>query len=138
MSDDDSDEATLQKSLDVFVRDEPKRTLPPKKERPPPPDSYQLRMLARSYGEWGIHRLAELARSEDVPVTVRIDCIKTLLDRGYGRPQPLEDGRDDSDDGGIRVTIRHVLDNIPGKPYRLIEASGNGHDNGRRENGGES
>lgn len=91
----------------------------------------ELKVLTQSYCPEALKVLVETMRSEDTPPATRLEAVKILLDRGYGgiarvRPTDAEEGDDES----IRITIRHVLDDIPGKPYKLIESNGvgNGHD----------
>ena len=46
----------------------------------------ELRALARSYTPEGIRILAAVARDENQPGQTRINAIKMMMDRGWGRP----------------------------------------------------
>jgi hypothetical protein len=46
----------------------------------------ELRALARSYTPEGIRILAAVARDENQPGQTRINAVKMMMDRGWGRP----------------------------------------------------
>jgi hypothetical protein len=73
------------------------------------PKSYrEIRDLARAHAPWAIEnlrRLAEHARSESARALASIE----LLNRGYGRPVPVDD------DGQEVRTLQLVLRNRPGE-----------------------
>ena len=81
----------------------------------PTPD---LRSLARSHTELSIQTLAGIARNSTSD-QARVSAAQALLDRGWGKaPQAhtCENG-----EGGIQVTIRHILDGSEESEPLLIE-----------------
>jgi hypothetical protein len=78
-----------------------------------------VRSLARAYTHTAINRLVGLctqAKSEAVQCQAAI----ALLERGWGKPPQAHTG----EDGDIRVTIRHIIEDargmvIEGKPEKL-------------------
>lgn len=128
MSNDGPDQrAVNQMAFDMWVAWHGGR---PTQKKLKPLSKDELKILTQGYCAEALKVLVECMRSDETPPNVRLEAVKILLDRGYGRVyQVKEQTADDEDSEGIRITIRHVLDNIPGKPYKLIEASsGNGHD----------
>src|SRR5262245_33327244 len=106
-----------------------------------------LRDLCRRFGAEGVKLLAEIARSKDQPARARVEAIKELFARGYGRTVSASDamflaaasGRN-PDCGDVRIVVAFGKDTpIPGidepEAPKLIENSngrGNGKENGVR------
>ena len=61
----------------------------------------ELRALARAHTTEAFGKLVELLQSSDPRVALL--AAKEILDRGFGRPAPAEDG--DEDRGGVVVNI---------------------------------
>ena len=60
-----------------------------------------LRDLVQAKGPDLIERLMSMALADDTEPRVRVECIKVLLDRGYGRPPQPVDG--DGEGGPIQL-----------------------------------
>jgi hypothetical protein len=73
------------------------------------PSKSALESLARGYTEQCIKRLGGYATSQKTPDQIRIEAIKILLDRGYGRPKQQKE-LSGPEGGDIRVTIRNLIE----------------------------
>ena len=81
----------------------------------PTPD---LRSLARSHTELSIQTLAGIARNSTSD-QARVSAAQALLDRGWGKAPQAHTG--ENGEGGIQVTIRHILDGSEESEPLLIE-----------------
>ena len=46
----------------------------------------ELRAEAKKHGKWAVDFLARLMKNPKVPMSLRRECARDLLDRGYGKP----------------------------------------------------
>jgi len=69
-----------------------------------------LRSLARSWTNQALQTLAGIAR-EGKNESARVAAAIALLDRGWGRAPQSHTG--ENGDGDIRVTIRHIVSQVP-------------------------
>ena len=81
----------------------------------PTPD---LRSLARSHTELSIQTLAGIARNSTSD-QARVSAAQALLDRGWGKAPQAHTG--ENGEGGIQITIRHILDVSEESEPLLIE-----------------
>ena len=81
----------------------------------PTPD---LRSLARSHTELSIQTLAGIARNSTSD-QARVSAAQALLDRGWGKAPQAHAG--ENGEGGIQITIRHILDGSEESEPLLIE-----------------
>ena len=81
----------------------------------PTPD---LRSLARSHTELSIQTLAGIARNS-TSEQARVAAAQALLDRGWGKAPQAHAG--ENGEGGIQITIRHILDGSEESEPLLIE-----------------
>ena len=63
----------------------------------------QIRELVQAKGDDLVGKLMEMALGANTEDRVRLEAIKALLDRGYGRPAQPVDG--DGEGGPIHLTI---------------------------------
>ena len=70
-----------------------------------PPKKINLESLARGYTEQCIKRLGGYATSQKTPDAIRIDAIKILLDRGWGKPKQTKEHTGAGGEGPIVVEI---------------------------------
>ena len=77
-----------------------------------------IRSLARAYTELSIQTLAGIARNSTSD-QARVSAAQALLDRGWGKAPQSHTG--ENGEGGIQVTIRHILDGSEESEPLLIE-----------------
>ena len=75
-----------------------------------------IRSLARQWTDAAIQSLAGIATNGQSE-TARVAACVALLDRGWGRAPQSHTG--ENGDGDIRVTIRHIVQQIP-KPIKVV------------------
>lgn len=69
----------------------------------------EIRSWARSHSKEAIQTLAGIARNGKQEAA-RVAAATALLDRGWGRPPQAHTG--ENGEGDIRVTIRHIVQEI--------------------------
>ena len=77
-----------------------------------------VRSLARSWTDQALQTLAGIAR-EGKNESARVAAAIALLDRGWGRAPQAHTG--ENGDGDIRVTIRHIVQQLPQPPQQPIK-----------------
>jgi hypothetical protein len=66
-----------------------------------------LKSLARGYTEKGIEVLGGYINSPEIPPEIKVQAVKIMFDRGWGRPnQPVEAKHD----GEIKITVRNITE----------------------------
>ncbi len=55
----------------------------------------EIRSLARSHTRTAVRVLVGIMRSDDATPAVRLSAANAILDRGWGKAQPIENGEDD-------------------------------------------
>jgi hypothetical protein len=81
-----------------------------------------IRSLARAQTKLAIRTLTGICSSKAAPAAARVSAASALLDRGWGRAPQAQAGEDG--EGGIEVTIRHIVDsNVRSSARPMIEAS---------------
>jgi len=66
-----------------------------------------LKSLARGYTQQSINVLGGFVNGEGIEPEIKVQAIKILLDRGWGRPnQPTENKHE----GELKITIRQIMD----------------------------
>ena len=54
----------------------------------------ELRAEAKKHGKWAVDFLARLMKNPRVPMSLRRECARDLLDRGYGKPSSAYEDAD--------------------------------------------
>ena len=69
----------------------------------------ELRALARSYTPEGIRILAAVARDENQPGQTRINAVKMMMDRGWGRPSETHNINLDGEQRTLLKVVNEIV-----------------------------
>jgi len=69
----------------------------------------ELRSLARSYTTEGIRILAAVARDEAQPGQTRINAVKMMMDRGWGRPSETHNINLDGEQRTLLKVVNEIV-----------------------------
>lgn len=73
-------------------------------------DETYLRSLARGYTERGVNVLGGFINGEGIDPEIKVQAIKILFDRGWGRPVSKTEVTGADGSNAIEVTIRTIVE----------------------------
>jgi hypothetical protein len=85
----------MSEEMEIALVSEPVR-LPARRKMSSARTLTEIRSLARSHTRTALRVLVGIMRSDDATPAARVSAANAILDRGWGKVQPIDDGKDDA------------------------------------------